>query len=912
MTMPDPLGNSRTGCGGMDAVTAIAEALARAERHSPFLRMLIRNEDALVGQVRDGDFSGALAKAAARLVHEDAAVALRRARGGVALVVALADLAGAWSLEEVTAALSEFADAAIDRALDAAFAAVGVPSEDRRGITILGLGKLGSRELNYSSDVDLIVLHDPAQLPRMRAEDPDEAAARLVRRMGALLSERTAEGYALRVDLRLRPDPDATPPSLRLAAAEAYYQSQALAFERSAFIRARAVAGDRAMGSAFLTTIAPFVWRRSLDYSALAEIRDITLRIRDHFHERQNFGPGYDVKRGRGGIREVEFFAQVHQMIFGGRDPALRAPATLDALAALAEAGRITRDAQTRLAGAYRALRTLEHRLQMVDDQQTHRIPRLAADRAQVAGLAGAHSWNALARATERHVKTVAKLYDELLNTDKVRQPRARLPDRPDDIRQWAREARIADPEVLVQAAGHWRSGRPRSLRAPESRAAFETLAPSLVRAVGTGRAGRAGLVRLDQFIGALPSGVQFWRLLLAHPPLAALLARLLTATPLLANALAARPELFDVVIDPPPPLARIEMAIEELEAYADAGRADLETLLDRTRRWTAERRFRIGVDILEGRREVLEAAAELSDMAEAAIVVLTKAVAAAFAAQHGRIPGQDLVVLALGRFGGRALTHQSDLDLVLLFSGSHEGRSDGPVPLGASTYFNRLGQRLIGALTAPTASGPLYEVDTRLRPSGAQGLLAVSVDSFVRYQSQDAEIWETLALTRARPVAGPPQAQASVKQAIASLLGSPRPAEAVCRGAIEMRRLMETHKPAQGPFDVKLMKGGLVDLEFVIAARALIAGTRIPTELEAAAARVAPELIPAHRLFMSVLMGLRLILPAKAAAAPDRAAASLLARTCGKSGIQALRHDLGVAKAAVLAAWEETFGQRR
>ncbi len=894
-------------------MTAIDEAMARAARHSPFLKGLIRREEALVARMAGGDFAGALADATARLAGEDATSALRQARAGVALVVAIADLAGQWTLHDVTAALSDFADAAIARALDAAFAFAGVPEGERRGLTILGLGKLGSRELNYSSDVDLIVLHDPDVLPRMRTDDPDEAAVRLVRRMGALLSERTADGYTLRVDLRLRPDPDSTPPSLRLAAAETYYQSEALAWERSAFIRARTVAGDRAMGDRFLETISPFLWRRSLDYSALAEIRDISFRIRDHFEDRQAFGPGFDVKRGRGGIREVEFFAQVHQLIFAGRDPSLRVPATCDALAALAAAGRIGAAEATTLATAYAELRTLEHRLQMIGDQQTHMIPRQAAERAHVAGLAGAANWAALARAIEPQCRAVARLYDGLLQSGEgSARRRERLPDHPDAIRRWARAARIADPDFLVQACAHWRSGRPRSLRVPESQAAFEAVVPALVRAVGTGRDGRAALVRLDQFIAALPSGVQFWRLLVAHPPLAELLGRLLTATPLLADALAARPELFDVVIDPPPPLAGVDMASAELGTFAGAAKADLETLLDRTRRWTAERRFRIGIDILENRRDVLEAAAELSDMAEAAILVLSDAVCASFAARHGRVPGQDLVVLALGRFGGRALTAQSDLDLVLLFSGHHDGLSDGPVPLGASTYFNRLGQRLIGALTAPTAAGPLYEVDTRLRPSGAQGLLAVSIDSFARYQAEEAEMWETLALTRARPVSGPADGRAAAEAAIRQILGTPRPADLVRKGAIGMRRLMETHKPPQGPFDVKLMRGGLVDLEFVIAARALMTGRRVPTELEAAALEVAPELVEPHRLFMSVLMALRLIVPAGEAAAPDRAATALLARACGKSGLTELRHQLGVAKGTVLAAWEHTFGQKR
>lgn len=890
---------------------AFAEALARAERHSPFLRGLIRREEALVAQLQAGDAAGALAASEARLAEPDAARALRQARAGVALVVAVADLAGAWPLETVTAALSGFADRAIARALAAAFEAVGIPAGEARGLTVLGLGKLGSRELNYSSDVDLIVLHDPAVVPGLRSGDPDDTAVRIVRRMGALLSERTADGYALRVDLRLRPDPDSTPPSLRLAAAESYYQSEALTWERSAFIRARPVAGDLGMGAAFLATIAPFVWRRSLDYSAIAEIRDVSHRIRDHFAERQAFGPGYDLKRGRGGIREVEFYAQLHQMIFGGREPALRAPATLDALAALAAAGRIPEPAAATLADAYRAFRTLEHRLQMLADQQTHMIPKLASERAHVAGLMGEAAWAAVARAIEPRTRAVARLYDGLLTTGDGR-ARPRLPDDPEDVRRWAKAARISDPELLVQTLGHWRSSRPRSLRAPEARSAFESLAPALVRAVGTGRNGRIGLVRLDQFIAALPSGVQFWRLLEAHPPLATLLARLLTETPLLAESLAARPELFDVVIDPPPPLAGVAEAEAELRAFAGAGRADLETCLDRTRRWTAERRFRIAVDILEGRRDALAAAAELSDMAEAAILVLGEAVQAEFRARHGVVPGQDLVVLAMGRFGGRALTAQSDLDLVFLFSGHHEARSDGPTPLGASTYFNRLGQRLIGALTAPTASGPLYEVDTRLRPSGSQGLLVVSIDSFARYQAEEAEMWETMALTRARAIAGPPDARAAAEAAIDRLLARPRAPDAVRAGALAMRRLMEAHKPARGPWDVKLMKGGLVDLEFVLAARALIAGERVPTALEGAALRLAPELVEPHRLLMAILMALRLILPAKTAAEPDSAATALLARTCDRRSVADLRRDVGVAKAAILAAWEETFGQKR
>lgn len=849
-----------------------------------------------------------LAESRARLDPADPVAALRRAKSALALGVAIADLAGAWPLEQVTAALSDAADASIGFALATALEERGMP-RDAPGIVVMGLGKLGSRELNYSSDVDLIVLHDPARLPVATGADADETAVRITRRMSALLAERTADGYAWRVDLRLRPDPDSTPPSLRIGAAEAYYQAHALAWERSAFIRARAVAGDIAMGEAFLALLSPFVWRRSLDYSALAEIGEISHRIRDHFGEVESFGPGFDLKRGRGGIREVEFHAQVHQLIFGGRERTLRAPATLDALAALAAAGRLPAEDAARLADAYRDFRTLEHRLQMLADQQTHRIPTLAAERTAVAKLAGAASWPDIARRIEPQVKAVARLYDRLLASGQGERLKDRVPAEAEAVARWAQAARLADPELVGQLVASWRSGRPRSLRAPESVTAFETVLPALLRALGRGASGRQGLVRLGDFIDALPSGVQFWRLLVAQPSLARLLGRLLTETPLLADWLAARPDLVDVVIDPPPPLASVDEALVELGPHPQQG---LETALDRVRRWTAERRFRIGLDLLEGLRTPAAAAAELSDMAEAAVVWLQAAVTANFVRRHGLVPGGELVVLALGRFGGRALTHQSDLDIVLLFTGSFEARSDGPEPLGASTWFNRLGQRLVGALSAPTAQGPLYSVDTRLRPSGAQGLLVVSLDSFARYQREEAELWETLALTRARVISGSAVARAAVEARLDALLGQPREGVAVRRAAVEMRRLMEAHKPARGALDVKLMKGGLVDIEFIIAARALIAGRRLSPMLEAAAAAVAPELVAPHATLMGILVLLRLILPADQAATPDRLATARLAEACGKSGPGALKADLGLARAAVVAAWEAEFGTRR
>lgn len=878
------------------------DALARASAHAPFLRGLIRREADLIEQMRAEGYDAAIATSLARLDPESPAPSVRAARGGVALTVALADLAGEWPLEKVTAALTDFADRALDFAITAAFAERG---EKPAGMTALALGKMGSFELNYSSDIDIIFLHDDAIIPHRANEEPTEAAARIARRVSTLLSERTGDGYALRVDLRLRPDPENTPSSLPIEAAEHYYQSAALAWERSAFIRARAAAGDLGMGRDFLQAVSPFIWRRSLDYSALAEIREVSHRIRDHFEEGQNLGPGFDLKRGRGGIREVEFYAQVHQMIFGGRDPALRSGATLEALEALAQAGKIDAADAAVLADAYRHYRTLEHRIQMVNDQQTHAVPKLAAERDAVARLHGAANWKAVEAELAPRLKAVAKLYDRLLETGEEERGQ-RIPLGSDAALAWATKAKVGDARLLTTLLEGWRSGRSRSLRAPESVQAFEAVIPALVQQIGGGKPGRDALLRLDQFIAALPSGVQFWRLLAAHPALLAVLGRLLTATPLLADALAKHPSLLDVLLEPGQPLPDAETATVELRQLV-RGQSG-EQVLDRVRQWTAERRFQLGVHLLDAATDPHAAAREMAHMAEAAVTVLADETIREFTEKHGTVSGQRLVPLALGRFGGGELTTQSDLDMVLLFTGSFETHSDGKPPLSASAWFNRLGQRLIAALTVPTAAGGLYEVDTRLRPSGADGLLVVSLDSFVRYQEGDADLWEAMALTRARPVGASPEDMALVQAAIDRLVALPRDPAFVKREALAMRRHMAKHKPAAGPFDVKLMKGGLVDIEFIVQTRALTAGHKVPAALAEAAAMLAPELVEPARLLMSVLVILRLVQPHDSAGTSDAASGRVIARCCGRDSLAALKADLAAARAIVQQSWAETF----
>jgi glutamate-ammonia-ligase adenylyltransferase len=890
---------------------ALAAAAAAAWIEAPFLKGLIRGQSAVLAMLAAAGPDAALTAALALAADDTQPVMprLRAARRQVALVTALADLAGLWPLEPVTAALSDFADAAIDAAIAAALAERGAPN---RGLVALALGKLGSRELNYSSDADLIFLHDPDRIPCRGSEDPGEAAVRIARRAVAILNDLTPDGYVLRIDLRLRPASEITPMSINLAAAEHYYQSEALTWERVAFIRARAVGGDIAMGAAFLAAIRPFVWRRSLDYTAVRDIQSVSLRIRDHFEAGQAPGPGFDIKRGRGGIREVEFFAQINQLIWGGRAPELRCPATLDGLAALAAAGHVDAAEAAALGRAYRGLRMLEHRLQMRRDEQTHAIPRVAADRHAVARLCGLKDWPALETALGKLIQPVASAYDRLIA---AAAPEATLV--PADPKPWLKQHHPVLVKALPPLIAGWRQGRYRALRTEAARADFEAVLPALVARLAEAADPGLAASRLDGLLSALPAGVQFFALLRANPRLVGLLGNLVGITPVLAEALARDPALFDVMLSPDAfaPLPDADQLTAEL-ARLCGGTTALEDRFDRVRRWTAELRFQLGAQLIEGHAGALAVGRSLADLADAAVRVLLPAVAVEFARSHGQVPGGDLVVLALGLHGGRAMTHASDLDLVFLFTGAADAVSDGNKPLPASLYFNRLAARLVTALSVPTAAGALYDVDTRLRPWGTKGNLALSVDAFARYQREEAESWEHMALTRARVVAGP---AAAVEAVMASVLAMPRDSDPLRKAVLGMRAEMAAAKPPQGRFDVKLAAGGMVDLEFIVHFRQLASGRGLTPELPAALdALIADGLLPpdlraAHDFLARTLIWLRLLFAG--ARVPDTLpdpVQAILARALAAANFAGFTDQLAIARQAVRMAWAEVFNETR
>jgi glutamate-ammonia-ligase adenylyltransferase len=884
-------------------------AIERALTHSPYLRLQAGNFPKIINALREEPV--ARATALAHRAGDDAdsvASALRRERNALALALGIGDLAGALTLEQVVQELSDFADEALDRALAEAIKG-RTPDARPRGFAILALGKHGSRELNYSSDIDLVFLFDPATLPLKPREEPGQAAVRIGQRVIELLQKLDRDGFAFRVDLRLRPSPEVTPIALPVEAAISYYESSALPWERAAFIRARVVAGDRALGQYFLDTIHPFIWRRSLDFGAIGEIQSITHRIRDHFAQGQTFGPGYDLKRGRGGIREIEFFAQVQQLIHGGREPALRAPATLDALAALCAAGRIPEEDAELMSASYRLFRTIEHRLQMVDDRQTHSLPAAGPALDNVGRLHGLAGGKALLDLLEGPVGRVGALYDGLAGVEGTLLPR-------DGEALEAALARLGFEDAVAARlrVDSWRSGKARSLRTPAAREGFEAMLPALLEAFSQAQDPMHAMNRFDDLVTRIPSGLNFYRLLEAQPALTDLLATILSHAPALAEQLGRRPELLDGLIsqsafEPSPP---VDDLVAEF-AQAERGNEDYQLLLDRVRRRVNERRFALGVQIVSVRSDPVDVAAGYARVAEAAVRVLADATVAEFERAHGCVPGSELLILGLGRLGGEGLTHASDLDLIYLFTGTHEARSDGGKALGATDYFNRLAQRVTAALSVATAAGPLYDVDTRLRPSGADGLLAVSLASFADYQRNRAWTWEHMALARARPVYGSKEGKAELQQIVSDTLSAPRDPAKLIADASAMRGEMARHKPPAGPFDIKLGDGGLVDLEFAVHTLQLQHRTAFTPQLERAIdVLVAQRRIPggiadAHYLLARILVTLRLVSPD--CAVPPEASRPLVAKACRMEDWEALLVAHQAARHSISALWREVAG---
>jgi glutamate-ammonia-ligase adenylyltransferase len=915
-------------CRGFAASAEGAALLGALGGHSPYLSDLaVREAPALLRLAERGpDDAFALAldplgRADPAATREAVGVLLRQVKRQAALIAAAADIAGLWTLDRVTGALSTVAEQVIDFACTHLLLAAAGRGELRiagknpaagSGLILLGMGKLGGRELNYSSDVDLMVLYDP----EAAAYHSDRASAsyvRLARDLVRLMEERTAEGYVFRTDLRLRPDPAATPLAVSLEAAISYYESMGQNWERAAMIKARPVAGDRALGEQFLREIRPFVWRRHLDFAAVADIHSIKRQI--HAHKASKGAgatialAGHDVKLGRGGIREIEFTAQVLQLIWGGRDPGLRDPTTLGALAALAGAGRIDRRAAADLADAYVFLRNLEHRLQMVADRQTHRLPEDEAGLARIASFMGYGSLAEFSAAFMGHLERVERHYGNFFETS----PPLSLPaaeaqrgdlvftgveDDPGTAATLKRMG-FGDPASVSAMIRAWHHGRPRATRSERARELLTELMPALLGAFSKQSNPDQALARFDRVLSRLPAGVQVLSLFRRNPALLERVAGLLGAAPQLADHLAHNAAALDGLL-----AGSLSPAGADPSACLPALVKDarhLEEALEAARRLATERKFEIDAAALEGHLDA-DAAGELrADLADSAISALLPRVSADFAERYGRVPGGALAVVAFGKLGGREMLPGSDLDLVLLYDHDADATESlgGRKPLAPSEYFIRLAPQVVGAITAPGAEGRLWEVDMRLRPSGNKGPVAIRLAGLEQYHRENAWTWERMALTRARPVAGPPALKRRINEVLRAAILKPGAAEVALADATAMRARMLRELPAEGPWDVKAMPGGLIEVEFIAQALQLAHAPREPrvlaTTTRTALARLgqhgvlpaeeAATLIAADRLWRTITGLVRLTigksrevaLPAPAEAALLRAVAPLL-----------------------------------
>ena len=780
---------------------------------SPYLRSLMHKEENWLAGTWDQDPAKCFQDILDDVDHNNLSSGLREAKRRVALYTAICDLGGVWDLEEITKALTTFADFATHTALrhlvQAEIARGKIPIEaggntdECAGIFVLAMGKMGAFELNYSSDIDLICFFDDS---RYKLEDLDEVRPHLIRivqRMGKMLSDVTVDGYVFRTDLRLRPNPSVTPVCISSAAAMRYYETEGRTWERAAFIKARSCAGDITAGTQFLENLRPFVWRRHLDFAAIEDAHDMRLRIRSHKGLAGDINlAGHNLKLGRGGIREIEFFAQTRQIIAGGRDDSLRDRRTVISLHDLAKSGWIDQEIADKLSAAYRAHRLYEHRIQMIGDLQTHSLPNSATEMDRFARFCGYSDTGKLKTEIKQRLQSAHNIIEAFFAPDQSATSESR--DYESAFRQW---------ETLPAF---------RSTRAVDI---FKRLKTQITDGINSAENPGEALVLFETFLRGLPSGVQVFSLFDASPRILDLVLDIITTAPSLASYLSRNSGVLDAVLsgeffDPLPDKATLVQELQKLLTQSD----DYEDQLNITRRWMKECHFRVGVLQLRNIADAFEASLAYSELAQACLIGLLPKVEAEFARKHGEIEGSGLAILAMGKLGSNEMTATSDLDLIVIYDpAGHEG-SNGKRPLATVQYYARLTQALLSALSSPTAEGKIYDVDMRLRPSGRSGPVATSVSGFEDYHKNKAWVWEHLALSRASVVAGAPRVVDQIQKIRAKIICSRHDRSKIFSDVTEMRaRLAQSKSKNTTLWEVKEIPGGLLDIELLAQACALI-----------------------------------------------------------------------------------------
>ena len=754
---------------------------------------------------------------------------LRETRRRVALLTALADLRALWNLEEVTEALSRFADVCLETTLSWLLADAhrrGDLTEpvaaQRCGLTLLGMGKYGSRELNYSSDIDLIALYAPEVAPLAEHVQEKNFFVRITRDLAQILHTPTALGHVFRVDLRLRPDAGSSAVAISVPAAESYYESVGRNWERAAFIKASVVGGDKDVGIDFLHALRPFVWRKFLDAET---IRDIHLmKEQTHALKRAkdaDSGQGYDIKRGAGGIRAIEFFVQAQQLIAGGKDESLRVQTTCGGLMALVRAGWIDNDTARDLIKEYHFLRMLEHRIQMMNDEQTHALPRSVEEMDSLARFIGYEDGVALWKGISERLDKVERLVSGLFNkkTSKPEEaPEMVFPALEDDPTTLEKLSAMgfADTEKVSGIVREWFHGNLPVVSSEHERNLLGGIAPVILKTAAANVEPDASLTNFDTLLRALPPEMQLFSLLDTNPKILKFLIQICSSAPRLANYLGRNISAIDSIIDP----GAMPKAEELLESFQTrvASAGSFNDKLDTVRECVYETRFRLGMQLLGARLSPRNAGQHYSDLGCAVIQTFLPLVVE----EEARIlreknpsenPEDELdpetpVVVAMGKLGSGEMSPESDLDIIVIY--------DEEIVGDDSTWFQRVAQKLIAALSIPTIGGKLFTVDMRLRPFGASGPIATSLARFRDYQRDHAWTWEHMALTRAKAITGGAVSCGRVNDSVREILCRRRNPVILAADVADMRARMWKENPSRDPWELKHVRGGLIDMEFI------------------------------------------------------------------------------------------------
>ncbi len=841
-----PPENAETWLPVLPKVFAVSDFVARScAQHPALLRELIETGD-LFRAYDAGELTRRVTRDLANVADEAALKArLRVLRRREMVRIAWRDLAGAADINEVMTTLSELADSCVHEARDTlhawACAKYGAPRGAASGrpqsLVVLGLGKLGGGELNFSSDIDLIFAYpEEGETEGASALSNHEFFIRLGQALIGALNENTADGFVFRVDMRLRPNGASGPLALSFDAMEHYYQVHGREWERYALIKARAVAGERAAGRELLARLKPFVFRKYLDYGTLEAIRSMKAMIE---REVSRKGLQANVKLGPGGIREIEFLAQALQLVRGGREPELAEPALLKVLPRLAAGGHITPAAERELAAAYVFLRNTEHRLQMFDDRQTQELPGDDKEKLRLAFASGFADWGKFETALNRQRRRVQELFAQMFSAPQGEAaPEAQAKDSLQAVWLQAVDAEAAkpilakagyaDPDAVLTLLDGLRSGSAYESFSAEGRARMDRLVPLLLAAAGLSPDPATTLARLVNLLEAIGRRSTYLALLIENPMALSQLVKLLSASPWIANWIAQHPILLDELLDPRSlyePLTRERLADELRSRLAHIPAEDVELQMEILREFRHGNVLRVAAAAMGPGLAPEQVGAHLAAIAEVVIGESLELAQRALLEKHGApcCPGQDtppgFAVIGYGKLGSVELGYSSDLDMIFLYEGCDDGATAGPRALPNEAYFARLGQRLIHVLTTRTPGGILYEVDMRLRPSGKSGPLVTSLAAFRDYQRDHAWTWEHQALVRARPVAGSAglaQAFAEVRQEILCRPRDPAQLKAEVR---EMRAKMAAAQPPVEPgrANVKHDPGGIVDIEFMV-----------------------------------------------------------------------------------------------